>query len=50
MLHVPLFTVESKINCYDQGCQNRVLTRKIVRFYESKHALRVKSFKKIKNG
>ena len=34
----------------DQGCQNRVLTRKIVRFYESKHALRVESFEKIENG
>ena len=30
-----------KMNTRIQGCQNRVLTRKIVRFYESKHALRL---------
>ena len=38
-----------KKNEGSQGCQNRVLTRKIVRFYESKHALRVESLEKIEN-
>jgi len=33
----------------NHGCQKRVLTRKIVQFYESKHIKHVKSGLKLEN-